>query len=127
MKEMTPIGEPRKVGSADVQYVGSSHHAHEGGHEVDVNGQTLLVLPDGRTTARRRSHVITQALDAECEDPQHLLYRVVGALLVAGATNLHVDGEPLIPDTTTPIVSLRLDLTRTGDEIDVHLSHLGDN
>jgi len=49
----------------------------EGGHEIVCGGRRLWVLPDGQTTGRKRSRLITAALGA-CEhtrvDPVDLVY-----------------------------------------------------
>jgi hypothetical protein len=110
---MVPIGDPRLYGPVEVQYVGDRSHGHEGGHRIAVAGREILALPDGRTTARDRSHAITRVLHADQPDALDRLEAVLGSLVLAGATNILVDGQPLIGDDT-PAVSLRLDIFGNG-------------
>lgn len=65
----------------------------EGAHDVAFPaGRVLRVLPDGRTTTKMRAVVIRRALEAELG-----LDGVVGGLVLAGATNLELDGTVLVP------------------------------
>lgn len=108
-----PLGEPQEIGAGLRQYVQSSHH-HEGGHYVELDGHTLLVLPDGRTTPRNRSQAIADALQATAavEGVDRVSY-LIGRLVRIGATNLRLDGDPLLPEPATPagqwVVELRGD------------------
>jgi len=126
MIDLKPIGKPRTVGEVDIQYVGSSKHSHEGGHQVSLDGQTLLVLPDGRTTARQRSHALSEALQAVTTSRTNLLDMVIGRLVRVGAVNLVLDGEPLIVSDPPPVMSLRLDITPTDTGLDFDITHLRD-
>lgn len=123
-----PNGEPQTIGAGTRQYL-ESGHSHEGGHEVLLDGFTLRALPDGRTTPRNRSQAIAGALQtieelrgAVCkyeglEEPVEFdaVAYLVGSLILAGATNLHLDGEPVLPAADTPnaqwVVELRGDGT----------------
>lgn len=126
MSEVTPIGDPRQIGDAEVQYVGSSNHSHEGGHRIALNGREVLVLPDGRTTARSRSHALTEALQAISRQEPDPVQTVVGALVLAGARSIEIDGQPLLVDTSRTVASLRLDVNALGDAVEVSVAHLGD-
>lgn len=127
MSDLTPIGEPRVIGDAVIQYVGRSSHSHEGGHRITVAGFTVLALPDGHSTARRRSHAASEALHAITHGTPDPLSAVVGALVLAGARNIEIDGEPLLETKTRTITSLRLDVNAIGDAIEVSVAHLGDD
>jgi hypothetical protein len=75
-------------------------HSHEVAHELVLGGRTLRVLPDGRTTARKRSYNISDALTAHGQLPEtDLLALLVGWLVIDGATNLELDGLPLMAPT----------------------------
>jgi hypothetical protein len=126
MIDLKPIGKPRTVGEVDIQYVGSSKHSHEGGHEIALDAHTLLVLPDGRTTARQRSHALSEALQAVSIPEASLLDTVIGRLVRVGATNLILDGEPLIVSDPPPVLSIRLDITPTDSGLDFDITHLRD-
>lgn len=91
-------GTPRMVagsaGSAMVQYLRGAGGV--GGHDVYLGtGETVRMLPDSTTTARRR----TGAVQAAVEGNVSLLAQLVGALVVSGATNVLVDGKPIMPNT----------------------------
>ena len=107
---LVPVGDPRVVGDAEIQYVGDKSHSHEGGHRIAVAGRSVLVLPDGRTTARNRSHVITRVLHAFAGSGLDPTEALIGALVVEGATSIEVDGQRILADGSSPIVSLRLDV-----------------
>lgn len=114
-----PIGDPRRIGDLiEIQYVGDKSHTHEGGHRIAIAGHEVLVLPDGHTTARNRSHVITRVLH-EVEKAETVLTlavdALVGALVREGATHITIDGEPLpSSDRGNTIAALRLDVLEDG-------------
>jgi len=90
-------GEPRELaGGAEVQYLRSQHH-HEGSHEIRFSDtETLWVGPDGVTTARGRIGTAAEAYgDAHGALLDPVAY-VVGRLVLVGATNLKLNGEPVI-------------------------------
>ena len=119
---LTPFGDPRVIGDAEIQYVTDKSHSHEGGHRIAVAGRNLLVLPDGRTTARNRSHVITRVLHGftgSALDPTEAL---IGALILEGATNIEVDGEKILPSDGETIVSLRFEIL---DNNEIRVTSLG--
>lgn len=114
-----PIGDPRRIGLlVEVQYVGDKSHGHEGGHRITMAGREVLVLPDGLTTARNRSHVITRVLHAvEMAEAVTVLGvdALVGALVREGATNILVDGDPVFAgDAGSVIAALRLEVLEDG-------------
>lgn len=84
----------RDLGSAQLQALRAGH-SHEAAHDVTVGDRNLRVLPDGHTAARRRYDTILRAYDSESVDRLAL---VVGSLVLIGATNLELDGRPLIPN-----------------------------
>lgn len=111
-----PLKDPQEIGPAVVQYLRSTDHGHEGAHDVALAGLTVRVLPDPRTTARKRSHTIREALhtiDAVTRVPLDMAYvsdqdsdaldgfdpvaYLIGSLVLDGATNIEVDGEPVLP------------------------------
>lgn len=115
---MVPNGPARTIGTAVVQYVADRGHGHEGGHRIALAGRDVLVLPDGRTTAKNRSHVITRVLHAAEEaerTTEDALESLIGALVLSGATNITLDGIPFFDGGETPIVSVRLDITQQDD------------
>ena len=103
--------EGKRVGSGIVTYLRPAH-GHEGGHEVHVDGVTVRVLPDGATTTRARAGVIREALTTEVVAGGARVAYLVGRLVLAGATNLEVDGKPLIPRSGG---RWRLDLAGDGE------------
>ena len=120
------LGDSRSIGIGQVQYVADSSHAHEGGHRVAVADRELLVLPDGRTTARNRSHVITRVLHAVEGTEVNPVESLVGALIMAGATRIMVDDRDVLDFGDTTVASLRLDLTTTPDgQFRFEAVHLG--
>lgn len=111
---MVPVGDPRTVADVSVQYVADKSHAHEGGHRLALDGRTVEVLPGGPTQARNRSHVITRVLhDTEGMPDSTRLETLVGALVLEGATNILIDGTPVVAGRV-PIASLRLDVDDDG-------------
>lgn len=106
-----PLKDPQEIGPAVVQYLRSTDHGHEGAHDVALAGLTVRVLPDPRTTARKRSHTIREALGT-ISDLQGAVFKLegleepvefdpvaylIGSLVLDGATNIEVDGEPVLP------------------------------
>ncbi len=80
-----------------------SRHGHEGAHDVTLYGHELRILPTPNTTARKRYRALVDAIGAISKlnaldlvdggiDP---VAYVVGALVVAGAYRLLLDGQPL--------------------------------
>lgn len=129
MSDWRPHRVPKLVGPFQVQYMTSSTHSHEGAHRIAIAGREVLVAPDGRTTARNRSAVITRTLDKIQEaDPALVsvtLAAFVGALVLEGITSIEVDGEPLIPDGGDRIASIRLDVNQGDAGIEISLVDLG--
>lgn len=69
-----------------------------GAHEVLVSsGERLIMLPDSTTTARKRTGAVSVALG----DDHSVLAAIIGELVLAGATNLWLDGKPLFPRDRT--------------------------
>lgn len=126
---LKPSGKPTFAGEGEIQYLTDSSHSHEGGHSVAVAGFSLLALPDGHTTARKRSHAIRAALTAAGESalsPIMTVWAVIGALTHAGASNLILDGKPVGGrDVDVVLASLRLDVVDYTDGIRVQVSHIG--
>lgn len=106
-----PAVKPRRVAGAVVQTERASF-TNEAAHRVTVAGRTIRVAPDGRTTARKRSCIISEALaaigeanrtltDADSPSLDPVAY-LIGSLMVAGANRIHlVDDEtavPLVPE-----------------------------
>jgi len=76
-----------------------SQHGHEGGHDLTIGDDTLRVLPSSRhhTTARKRLRVLEHAYGAaQGVDGVDTVAYVVGSLLIAGATNILVNGTPIV-------------------------------
>ena len=91
-----------------------SQHNHEGAHDVWLYGHKLRVLPTPATTARKRYRVIVDAIGAiDGQTGVDPVAYVVGALVVAGAFNLLLDGQPLIPTDDTAGI-WRLELAHAG-------------
>ncbi len=75
-----------------------SAHSHESAHEVTLAGRTLRVLPDGHTSAKKRSYTITEVATATVMlSEEQILCQLVGALVMSGATALELDGQALMP------------------------------
>lgn len=129
MSDWRPHRAPKLVGPFAVQYMTSSTHSHEGAHRIAIAGREVLVAPDGRTTARNRSAVITRTLDTMSQlatvGNVPSLWMFVGALVLEGVTSIEVDGEPLIPDGGDRIASIRLDVHQGDAGIEVSLVDLG--
>lgn len=125
MSDWRPHRDPKLVGPFEVQYMTSSTHSHEGAHRIAIAGREVLVAPDGRTTARNRSAVITRVLDTILEGESPSLWAVVGGLVLQGVTEIEIDGEPLIPDGGDRIASIRLDVHQGDAGIEISLVDLG--
>lgn len=103
MNGWKPEGPAKTIADATVQYLRSASHGHEGAHQVTfTDGRTLTVLPDTRTTARKRSRVISDAIRAS-QRSQHIdqMAYMVGWLLLAGANRLLVDDVDLCGTSTS--------------------------
>lgn len=119
---MRPLGDPREVGPGAVRYLAGSHSS-EGGHEVALDGHVLHVLPDGRTTARQRSHAITAALHAEPTPLTHL----IGCLIMVGVSNLTLDERHLgVGESIDRVLaSLRLEVSEQDTGIQIRVVETG--
>jgi len=118
---MRPLGPEREIGAGIVRYLDGGH-AREGGHLVALNGREVTVLPDGRTTARQRSQAITAALQA-APDP---LADLVGTLILAGVSNLAVDGIPIVGESTDRLLaSMRLEVSQHDSGVLVRVLETG--
>ncbi|HLF43226.1 MAG TPA: hypothetical protein VJA46_06840 [Acidimicrobiia bacterium] len=122
---MKPLKEARVIGDVSIQYLADSSHSHEGGHRITVTGRNLLVLPDGRTTARNRSHVITAVLSAAQGHGADPIQTLVGALVLEGATNLELDGVPVFASERRLVASMRLDIVESESGVDVEVGIIG--
>lgn len=121
------ILEPRLVAGATVQTIRAST-TNVAGHDVTVTGRTLRVLPEGLTTSRKRSCIISEALaavDGLGVDP---LAYVAGMLLLEGASNLWLDRDgtrrPLTPQQGASAVQWVVTLAGDGS---VHARFVGGN
>ena len=89
-----PEGSRRDIdslnGLAQIQYLRGPGGV--GAHAVYLaTGETLVLLPDSTTTIRQRLGVASVALGGISS----LLANVIGELVLAGARNILLDGEPL--------------------------------
>lgn len=101
-----------------------SRHGHEGAHDVTLYGHELRVLPSPPLTARKRYRVLVDAIGAiDGQDGIDPVAYVVGALVVAGAHRLLLDGQPLIPVDDAAGV-WRLELAHAGQ---VRATYIGDS
>lgn len=94
-----PEGKPRLIGDAEIQYLRSADHGHAGGHQVTLYGRTVVSLPDPHTSTSKRSRAISVALGSLQAAPSHHIDPVaylVGCLVVIGATNIEIDGVPIV-------------------------------
>jgi hypothetical protein len=107
----------RQIGDAKVEYIPDRSHRHEGSHSITLAGRKILVRPDGRTSGRRRLAAVKRALDAT-SDPSTMsvvaVEAVVGALILAGASTIEIDGVPLFRPEPEPVAVLRLEVTDDG-------------
>jgi hypothetical protein len=111
----------RRVGDATVDTI-RARPRDEVGHDVSCGGRTLRVLPDGATTAKKRSWLISEAGDTADVANRALkdvgvavrgdvLGLIAGHLALAGATNLWLDGVRLHPtDETRPLARVEIDV-----------------
>lgn len=101
-----------------------SRHGHEGAHDVTLYGHELRILPSPPLTARKRYRVLVDAIGAiDGQNGINPVAYVVGALVVAGAHRLLLDGQPLIPVDDAAGV-WRLELAHAGQ---VRATYIGDN
>ena len=76
---------------AEVQYLRGPGGV--GAHAVYLStGETLVLFPDSTTTIRKRVGAVSVALG----ETSGMLGAVVGELVLAGARNILLDGEPLL-------------------------------
>ncbi len=118
-------GETRQVADTATGTYFRSRHGHEGAHDVTLYGHELRILPTPNTTARKRYRALVNAIGVIDErqggiDP---VAYVVGALVVAGAYRLLLDGQPLIPVDDAAGV-WRLELAHAGQ---VRATYIGDS
>ncbi len=100
-----------------------SRHGHEGAHDVTLYGHELRILPTPNTTARKRYRGLVDAIGAiDGQNGIDPVAYVVGALVVAGAYRLLLDGQPLIPVDNAAGV-WRLELAHAGQ---VRATYIGD-
>ena len=100
-----------------------SRHGHEGGHDVTLYGHELRILPTPATTARKRYRALTVAIGAiDGQNGIDPVAYVIGALVVAGAYRLLLDGQPLIP-VDDAAGMWRLELAHAGQ---VRATYIGD-
>lgn len=127
MSDWRPHRDPKPVGPFEVQYMTSSTHSHEGAHRIVVDGVSVLVLPDGRTTARNRSAVITRVLEAVTvvQPTGGRVWMFVGGLMVEGVTSIELDGLSILPEGGDRIASIRLDVRQGDAGLEISLHDLG--
>lgn len=133
MTVWNPVLEPRAIPGGHAQTIRTAV-TNETGHDVTLTGRTIRVLPDGVTTSRRRSYIISEAPTAahvanraiDRYDPQEAaidpVTYLIGALVVAGATNIELDGQPIL-HRTPATVTWRVDCHSDGD---IRISRIGD-
>ena len=97
MSEWTAEGPVRELegpaGQVTIQYLRGPGNV--GAHEVVVDGEhTLTMLPNTTSTARKRTGMVSVAVGGK----GGLLATLIGELMLAGATNLLVDGKSLLPN-----------------------------
>lgn len=130
-----PAVKPRTVAGAVVQ-TERAHLVNEVAHRVETGDVTLRVLPDGDTTARKRSCIISEALAAVDEANRRLeklagdgypaerldpAAYLVGRLILAGAWRIHRlhpdDGgepTPLVPERRQAVGEWQVTLLSDG-------------
>jgi len=109
VSDWKPEGDPKLIDSTFVQYLRHSH-SHEGAYQVTMDGAELVVLPDPDIGTRKRAGLIASGI-AHGNDTMNYL---IGYLVIAGLTNLTLNGAPLIDDSTRA-GHWRLDLADTGE------------
>ncbi len=123
------MGDVREVGPATIVYVRDPGHRHEGHHRITVAGKQVVVKGDGATKSRSRLGAAKRALSAASErggSDNDALEQLIGALVLCGATNVTVDGQPILPDAPDRIVaSLTLDVIQRNGQVDVVVGSLG--
>lgn len=109
-----PIPQQRRTvdgpnGTLTLDYLRSPDSGGEGGHEVTFpDDRRLRVLPDGRTTTKKRSHTILSGLTTlqyvdwktgtdTVDDLDPLAY-ILGLLLAAGADMWEIAGPRSTPE-----------------------------
>lgn len=111
-----------------ITYIPPARLGGEGSHQIDVAGRTILVKGDGRTTTRKRYQAALRgyqtASNAGLLD-QIGAEAVVGSLVLAGVTDITVDGEPLFDPVRGHVATLIVDIsTALGGEV-VHVRTTG--
>lgn len=106
------------MSDSPITYIPPSGHGHEGSHRITVAGREILVQGEGRTTTKKRFHVAQKAYQAAREAgalDQIGAEAVVGALVLAGATNITVDGEPIHEPERGRLATIVVDVASAGD------------
>lgn len=111
MSEWKAIPQQRQhIGGYIVDYLRNPDRHGEGGHQVTFpDGKRLRVLPDGRTTTKRRNHTILSGLthlnDIDAEQPEDSsdptlgpIPYIVGLLVLDGADSWEIADEPISPE-----------------------------
>lgn len=103
--------------ASQIEYLAPADHGHQGSHRIAVAGHTVLVKGDGRTSTRKRYQAAFRAYQEAVDRdavPEIGLQLVIGALVLAGATNIDVDGTPLFDTGRTHVTTLVIDITSDG-------------
>ena len=108
-----PEGNERLINGIPVQYLRNTH-LHEGAHRIVHRDATIDVYPDSSHGTRARAATIRRALT------QLTVEGVVGCLVLAGVTNITVDGTPIV--SASSVGRWRIDLADTGE---VHATWIG--
>jgi hypothetical protein len=109
----------------------SATHTHEGAHSVAIGDVSVLVAPDGRTTARQRSAALRSALESITTwglgTNRIAVATLVGFMVLDGITNLTVDGRPLLDGPAEVVTSVRLEVRHHHDDgtLSIDLVDLG--
>ena len=117
LSQWKPEGEARELpgrdGGVTTQYLRGPGGV--GAHAVYVaTGETLILLPDSTTTIRKRVGAVSVALGGESS----LVATIIGELVLAGARNVLLDGEPLFDSGGRWVVEL-------ADEGQVSMRYVG--
>lgn len=100
-----------------ITYINPAGHGHEGSHQIAVAGRTILVKGDGRTSTRKRYQAALRGYqtvsDAGLLD-QIGAEAVIGSLILAGATNITVDGDPIFEPDKGRVATLIIDISTDG-------------